>query len=93
MDPTKTASLYVPSSTLSSCLTLPDSHRDRGLHWVAGSGSGKSLGLGYLAYVDCLRGVPQVLFDPAGQMIDAFLLRVSLLPPEERKRVWSRSRG
>lgn len=77
-------------------LLLPHSHRNRGIHLVAGSGSGKSLTLGYLALQDFLRGIPQVLFDPTGGMIDAFLLRASLVaarvPPQLREQFWDRIR-
>lgn len=62
------------------------------MHWVAGSGSGKSLSLGLVAFFDFLRGVPQVLFDPTGQMIDAFLLYVAQLPKPLRSSLWSRIR-
>jgi hypothetical protein len=73
---------------LQRSFSIPDSHRDRGLHFVAGSGSGKSLALGLLASLDFLRGVPQVLFDPTGQMIDAFLLRLAQLPKSLWRHVW-----
>jgi hypothetical protein len=82
------ASLHVPEGLLDQSVSLPDSHRDRGLHVVAGSGSGKSLTLGHLAFFDFLRGVPQILFDPAGQMIDAFLLRIAQFSRPIRKELW-----
>jgi hypothetical protein len=69
-------------------VVLPDEHRNRGIHFVGASGSGKSLTLGYLAFFDLLRQVPQVVFDPLGQSIDAMLLRVSQLPKPVRRRLW-----
>ena len=65
---------------LSKRVIFPDNQRNRGLHLVAASGSGKSLALGYLAYLDLLRGTPQIILDPMGQAVDALLLRVSQLP-------------
>jgi hypothetical protein len=84
------AAMHVPQRLLAQSVTLPDAHRDRGLHLVAGSGSGKSLTLGHTAYFDFLRGVPQVLFDPAGQMIDAFLLKIAQFSKPIRRELWSK---
>lgn len=69
---------------------IPDAHRDRGMHWVAGSGSGKSLSLGLVAFRDFERGIPQVLFDPSGQMIDAFLTEIAKQDAATRRRQWRR---
>lgn len=82
------APLYLPPHILSQHLTIPDAHRDRGIHVVAGSGSGKSLTLGLIAFLDFLRGIPQVLFDPTGQMIDAFLMYVAQFSKPLRRRLW-----
>lgn len=77
---------------LSKRVIFPDNQRNRGLHLVAASGSGKSLALGYLAYLDLLRGTPQIILDPMGQAVDALLLRVSQLPRSERRLLWPRIR-
>jgi len=82
------APLYVPATLLAKRFAVPDAHRDRGIHMVAGSGSGKSLTLGLIAFMDFMRGVPQVLFDPTGQMIDAFLMYVAQFSRPLRRRVW-----
>ena len=79
-------------SDLESRFIIPDSFRDRGIHIVAGSGSGKSLWMGILAMWDLLRGVPQVVFDPTGAMIDAILLNIAQLPKQQRQRIWPRVR-
>lgn len=60
------------------------------MHWVAGSGSGKSLSLGHVAFRDFERGIPQVLFDPSGQMIDAFLTEIAKRDATTRKGLWRR---
>ncbi len=85
---TAVAPLHVPQRILREGVVLPDRHRDRGIHFVGASGSGKSLTLGYLAFFDRLRGVPQVVFDPLGQAIDAFLLRVAQFSKPIRRRLW-----
>lgn len=82
----------LPSARQLQTFPFPAGHRTRGLHILAGSGSGKSLAIGHLAFGDFLRGTSQCVFDPAGQAIDAFLMRVSLLPAKYRRRAWSRVR-
>lgn len=80
------------ASTNDKLLWLSDEHREYGIHMVANRGSGKSRFLGrYLAFADFLRGVPTVIFDK-GSTIDNFLDKVSRLPPELRKKLWSRIR-
>lgn len=70
---------------------LSDADRSRGILVVAGSGSGKSLSIGgTIAFNDFVRNTPQVLFDPVGSMIDAFLMRVAALPRPVRQTMWSR---
>jgi hypothetical protein len=86
------APLLVPSGVLARSFKIPSSHRDRGMHWVASSGSGKSLALGFIAFLDFLRRTPQVLFDPTGPMIDAFLFRVARAPAPMRRFLWSHIR-
>lgn len=82
------APLHLQPGLLARRFSVPDSHRDRGIHIVAGSGSGKSLTIGLMAFLDFLRGVPQVLFDPTGQMSDAFLMYVARFSRERRRRLW-----
>lgn len=85
----KLAALHLPVQASRRAFTIPDTHRDRGIHFVAGSGSGKSLTLGKLiAFLDFMRGVPQVLFDPHGPMIDAFLLQLTRFSKPVRQRLW-----
>jgi len=60
---------------------IDEADRMRGIHVVAGSGSGKSLLIGgNIAFGDFMRHTPQVLFDPVGSMIDAFLMRIASVP-------------
>lgn len=60
---------------------INEADRMRGIHVVAGSGSGKSLLIGgNIAFGDFMRDTPQVLFDPVGSMIDAFLMRIASVP-------------
>ena len=82
------APLYVARRLLPQVFTVPDSHRDRGMHWVAASGSGKSLALGLIAFADFLRGVPQVLFDPTGGLANAFLTNVGQFSKPIRQQLW-----
>jgi len=77
----------------STPFVVSDKGRDRGIHILAGSGSGKSVVTGQLlCFLDFLRGVPQVLFDPHGPLIDNFLFRVAQFPVEVRRLLWSRIR-
>jgi hypothetical protein len=82
------APLYIPPRLLAKRFAVPDSHRDRGIHMVAGSGSGTSLTLGLIAFLDFLRGVPQIVFDPTGQTIDAFLMYVTQFSRPMRRGMW-----
>ena len=69
----------------------PDEVRNMGLYLVASKGSGKSRAMGrWLVKQDCLRGIPQVVFDPVGGTIDNLLDCVSSLPAEQQPAVWSR---
>lgn len=69
----------------------PDKVRNMGIYWVASKGSGKSRGMGrWVAKQDCLRGVPQVIFDPAGGTIDNLLDSLSRLPLEHQCAIWPR---
>jgi hypothetical protein len=85
------APLLLPPDTSRQALALLDRDRDRGTRFGAGSGSGKSVMMGQvLAFFDFLRGVPQVLFDPHGPLIDNVLYRIALLPPAARQQLWRR---
>lgn len=85
---TDIAPLYIAPHRLAKRFAVPDAHRDRGIHIVAGSGSGKSLTLGLIAFMDFMRGVPQIVFDPTGQTTDAFLMYVAQFSRALRRRVW-----
>lgn len=70
---------------------LPDDSRSMGIHIMAGKGSGKSRMMGrMIAWLDYVRGVPQVIFDPHGPTIDNFLDKVTNLPREMQVKAWSR---
>lgn len=74
-------------------LWLPDSTRSMGIHIMAGKGSGKSRLMGrIIAWMDFLRGIPQVIFDPHGPTIDNFLDKVFRMPEELQRRMWGRIR-
>ncbi len=81
----------VPWKYYNKFLWLPDYSRSMGIHLMAGKGSGKSRLMGRLtAWMDFLRGVPQVIFDPHGPTIDNFLDKLIRLPAELQSRLWSR---
>ena len=62
---------YIPSEIQERLLWLPDESRSMGIHIMAGKGSGKSRLMGRLiAWLDFVRGVPQVIVDPHGPTID-----------------------
>lgn len=62
-------------------LALIDSVRDRGVAIHAGSGSGKSILLGrILCFQDLLRGVPQVVLDPLGPLVNELLVAIAQAP-------------
>jgi hypothetical protein len=72
-------------------LFVPDSARSMGIHIQAGKGSGKSRLMGrIIAWLDFLRGIPQVIFDPHGATIDNFLDKLVRLPREWQARLWQR---
>jgi hypothetical protein len=72
---------------------LPDAGRGMGLFILATRGAGKSRLLGRLvAYQDLLRGVPLVVLDPIGGLIDNLLDKLSYLPVEVQQRLWPRVR-
>lgn len=81
----------VPWKYLNRLLWLPDGSRSMGIHIMAGKGSGKSRLMGrIIAWLDFIRGVPQVIFDPHGPMIDNFLDKLSRMPTELRSRLFPR---
>ncbi len=77
-----------------SLLHLSDTARAQGIRIQAGSGSGKTLLAALLALQDWQRGKPQLLFDPYGGLIQAFLWRVDCfgrqLSASEREQLFDR---
>ncbi len=81
----------VPWKYFEKLLWLPDCSRNMGIHLMAGKGSGKSRLMGrIISWMDFLRGIPQVIFDPHGPTIDNFLDKLIRLPGELQSRLWSR---
>ena len=69
----------------------PDDVRNMGIYLVASKGSGKSRFMGrMLVRQDCLRGIPQVVFDPVGGTIDNLLDCLSRLPADQQQVLWPR---
>lgn len=72
-------------------LWLSDRARSMGIHIMAGKGSGKSRLMGrVIAWLDFLRGIPLVIFDPHGPTIDNFLDKIVRLPKELQEQAWQR---
>lgn len=69
---------------------LEDRLRARGVHICSTSGGGKSLLLGRLACIQCLRNVPQIIWDPLGPLSDALLHNLLQLPEPQRSQVCER---
>jgi hypothetical protein len=66
---------------------LPESHRDLGIHIMAGKGSGKSRLMGRaIAWQDFRNGHPLVILDPVGATIDNFLDKLIRLSRKEQLR-------
>lgn len=81
----------IPRQLASRLLWLPDSARSMGIHIMAGKGSGKSRLMGRLiAWLDFLRGIPLVIFDPHGPTIDNFLDKITRLPRAAQESLWPR---
>lgn len=81
----------VPRHLKNTFLWLPDSARSMGIHIMAGKGSGKSRLMGrVLCWLDFVRGVPLVILDPNGPLIDNFLDKVARLPAAYQKQLWKR---
>lgn len=81
------------SPHVSRRLRISPAHRGRGIAIHAGKGSGKSALLGKSQCVqDFLRGVPQVVLDPHGPLVDNFLLAIAFMPRALRLELWPRVR-
>lgn len=90
---TQLPGLHVSESVLRGAITIQDGHRSRGVSFHAGSGSGKSVvGGKVICFQDFLRGLPQIVLDPHGPLIDNFLISVASLPFDVRRLLWSRVR-
>ncbi len=82
---------FVSRSMQARLLWLPDDARSMGIHIMAGKGSGKSRLMGrVIAWLDFLRGIPLVIFDPHGPTIDNFLDKIVRQPKELQEQVWRR---
>jgi hypothetical protein len=82
-----------PSPPNERFVHLPDAARGMGIYCVAGRGSGKSRLLGrIIAAQDCWRGIPQVVWDAAGSLIDNFLDKIRRLPAARQAELWPRIR-
>jgi len=85
------AAPIAPRRTLDDIFVLSDADRNRGLGIHAGSGSGKSEFLGkVLCFQDLWRGVPQVVFDPHGPLVDALLVQLGSLGKKARRKALKR---
>jgi hypothetical protein len=62
---------------------LPDAGRTLGTRVVGEAGSGKSVLLSAIAFGDFVRGIPVVLWDHNGGLIDAFFAQVLAHPEKE----------
>lgn len=81
----------VPRELVPRFLWLPDRARNMGIHIMAGKGSGKSRLMGrMIAWLDFLRRIPLVIFDPHGPTIDNFLDKLIRLPKELQEPLWQR---
>ena len=77
--------------------SLPNSARARGIVCIGAPGTGKSTFFGKVpAFLDFVLERPQVIIDPGGGTIDAFLDKVARtirdLPKARRAAVWERIR-
>ncbi|MBK7782863.1 MAG: hypothetical protein IPJ58_19200 [Ardenticatenia bacterium] len=74
-----------------SRLSIHDVDRPRGIAIHAGSGSGKSVLIGRVACLQDLgRGIPQLVLDPQGPLIDNLLIGLLQLPVREMRKLLSR---
>jgi hypothetical protein len=88
--PQNPPSLSVPRHLARRLLWLPDKARNMGIALRGGKGSGKSTLMGMLAWLDFVRGVPLVVIDPVGTVIDSLLYRICRLPREYQNQLWPR---
>lgn len=85
------AGLVVSPSILEGRLAISDDDRPRGIAIHAGSGSGKSALIGgVVCFQDLFRGIPQLVLDPQGPLIDNLLLRLLQLPKRDARRLLAR---
>jgi len=76
---------------LKRLIWITDQARSMGIHIMAGKGTGKSRLMGrVIAWLDFIRGVAQVIFDPHGLTIDNFLDKLIRLPREIQEKLWRR---
>lgn len=81
----------VPDKYQRNLLWINDQARSMGIHIQAGKGSGKSRLMGrIIAWLDFIRGVPHVIFDPHGTTIDNFLDRIVRQPKDIQEKLWPR---
>lgn len=74
-------------------LYLPDEGRSMGIMVVASRGAGKSRLLARLiGWLDFIRGIPLVVLDPNGALVDNMLDKITRLPPDLQQRVFPRLR-
>lgn len=74
-------------------LCLPDKGRAMGIHVVASKGAGKSRLLARtLAWLDFARGIPLVILDPNGALVDNLLDKFTRLPADIQRQTASRIR-
>lgn len=75
----------------SSFFRLSDTALKNGIHLVAGPGAGKSRLMGRgIVWQQMIRRKPQVVLDPTGGIVDNLLDKVTRLPFELRRKLWSR---
>lgn len=85
--------LALPAELADRLLLLPDSGRALGIRICAGRGAGKSRLMGRaIAWSDFLRGVPTVILDPLGTVLDHVLDKTTRLPRRTQETLWPRIR-
>jgi hypothetical protein len=72
---------------------LPDAYRTHGIHLVGGRETGKSWFMGRtLAYQDVSRGIPTVIIDPVGKVINYLLDKIGHQQRGLQEHLWPRIR-
>ena len=85
--------LDIPPELASRLLLLPDAGRAMSIRICAGRGGGKSTLIGrIIAWLDFLRGVPTVILDPLGVVIDHVLDKTTRMPRRTQETLWPRMR-